>query len=62
MRDNTELTTGRSYEVGSKLDFWGGKGTATVAAFHITRKNIATQDPNHSSQTLLVGEQSSKCV
>ena len=62
VRDNTELTTGRSYEVGSKLDFWGGKGTATVAAFHITRKNIATQDPNNSSQTLLVGEQSSKGV
>ena len=33
-----------------------------MAAFHITRKNIATQDPNNSSQTLLVGEQSSKGV
>lgn len=62
VRDNTELTTGRQIELGSKLDFWAGKGTATLALFHITRKNIATQDPNNSSQTLLVGEQSSRGI
>lgn len=62
VRDNTELTTGRQIELGSKLDFWAGKGTATLALFHITRKNIATQDPNNSSLTVLVGEQSSRGV
>lgn len=62
VRDNSELTTGRQIEVGSKLDFWQGRGNATLAAFHITRKNIATQDPNNSSLTVLVGEQSAKGV
>lgn len=62
VRDNSDLTTGRQFEVGSKLGFWQGKGTATLAAFHITRKHIATQDPNNSSLTMLVGEQSSKGI
>jgi iron complex outermembrane receptor protein len=62
VRNNSELTTGRQAEVGTKLDFWQGKGTATLAAYHITRKNIATQDPVNSNLTLLVGEQSSQGV
>jgi iron complex outermembrane receptor protein len=62
VRTNSELTTGRQFEVGSKLGFWDGKGTATLAAYHITRKNIATQDPNNSALTLLVGEQTSQGV
>lgn len=57
---NSELTSGHQAEVGSKIDFWGGKGTATLALYQITRKNIATQDPNNPGVTLLVGEQSSK--
>lgn len=60
VRNNSALTTGRQIEVGSKLDFWSGKGTATVAAYRITRKNIATQDPQNSTLTVLVGEQSSQ--
>lgn len=62
VRNNSELTTGRQAEAGAKLDFWQGKGTATVAAYHITRKNIATQDPVDSNLTILVGEQSSQGV
>uniref|UniRef100_UPI003340609D TonB-dependent receptor n=1 Tax=Castellaniella defragrans TaxID=75697 RepID=UPI003340609D len=62
VRNNSELTTGRQVEVGSKLDFWQGKGMATLAAYHITRRNIATQDPNDSTLTVLVGEQSAKGV
>lgn len=58
--NNSELTSGRQAEVGSKLDFWGGKGTATLALYQITRRNIATQDPNNPGVTMLVGEQSSK--
>lgn len=60
--NNSELTTGRQFEAGTKLDFWQGKGTATLAAYHITRKNIATQDPDNSLLTLLVGEQSARGV
>ena len=58
--NNSELTSGRQTEFGSKLDFWGGKGTATLALYQITRRNIATQDPNNPGVTILVGEQSSK--
>ncbi|WP_295856028.1 TonB-dependent siderophore receptor [uncultured Xylophilus sp.] len=58
--NNSSLTTGRQWEVGSKLDFWEKRGTATLAAYRITRKNIATQDPNNTALTVLVGEQSSR--
>lgn len=60
VRNNSALTTGRQIEIGSKLDFWEGKGSATLAAYHLTRKNIASQDPNNSALTVLVGEQSAK--
>ena len=60
--NNSALTTGRQAEVGSKLDFWDGKGTATAAAFQITRRNIASQDPANPVLTVLVGEQSAKGI
>ncbi|WP_179584463.1 TonB-dependent receptor [Pigmentiphaga litoralis] len=60
--NNSKLTTGKQVEVGSKVDFWDRKATATLAAYHINRKNIATQDPNNSALTLPVGEQSSKGI
>ncbi|UMR29389.1 TonB-dependent receptor [Massilia sp. MB5] len=62
VRNNSELTSGRQGEIGAKLDFWQGKGSATLAAYSITRKNISTQDPNNSALTVLVGEQSAKGV
>ncbi|WP_020654537.1 TonB-dependent receptor [Massilia niastensis] len=62
VRNNSELTTGRQAEIGAKLDFWQGKGSATLAAYSITRRNIASQDPNNSALTQLVGEQSARGV
>ncbi|WP_256080293.1 TonB-dependent siderophore receptor [Massilia sp. YIM B04103] len=62
VRNNSELTSGRQGEIGAKLDFWQGKGSATLAAYSIARKNISTQDPNNSTLTVLVGEQSAKGV
>jgi len=62
VRTNSELTTGRQAEAGAKLDFWQGKGTATLAAYRIVRRNIATQDPNDSTRTVLVGAQSARGV
>lgn len=62
VRTNSELTTGRQLEVGSKLDLWDGNGSATVAVFDIRRRNIASQDPNNPGVTQLVGEQSSRGV
>jgi len=62
VRNNSELTTGRQIEVGSKFDFWDGKGSATVSAFEIRRQNIASQDPANPNLTVLVGEQSSRGI
>lgn len=62
VRNNSALTTGRQAEIGAKAGFWEGKGTATLAAYRIVRKNIATQDPADSLRTILVGEQSSRGV
>jgi len=62
VRNNSELTRGRQGEVGAKLDFWDGKGAATLAAYDISRKNIATQDPNNTALTVLVGEQTGRGI
>lgn len=62
VRNNSALTTGSQFEVGAMRDFWAGKGTATLAAYRITRRNIATQDPVNSALTILVGEQSAQGV
>ena len=62
VRNNSELTTGRQGEIGAKFDFWRGKGNATLAAYRIERKNIATQDPDNSALTVLVGEQSARGI
>ena len=60
LRNNTRLTTGRQFEAGAKFSFWNGQGAATLAAYHITRKNLATQDPNNRRRSLLIGQQSSR--
>lgn len=59
---NFDLTRGRQLEVGSKLDFLDGRGSATVAAYTITRKNLAIADQNNPGTTLPVGQQSSKGI
>ncbi|MEG0976360.1 MAG: TonB-dependent receptor [Comamonas sp.] len=58
--NNTDLTTGRQIEIGSKWQGWDGKASATLAAYQIERKNIATQDPSNPSRTVLVGQQTSR--
>jgi iron complex outermembrane receptor protein len=55
-----DLTTGEQWEVGGKLDFLNGRGTATLAAYTITRKNLAMADPASPGTTLPVGQQSSR--
>ena len=57
-----DLTTGRQIEIGSKFDYWGGRGTATLAIYHITRRNLAVADPDNPGTTLPVGQQSSRGI
>ncbi len=53
------LSTGQQAEIGSKFDFWGKRGSGTVAAYWIERTNIATTDMLFPNLTLPVGAQSS---
>ena len=57
-----DLTTGRQVEVGSKLSFDEGRGSATLALYDITRKNLAMADPSRPGTTVPVGEQSSRGI
>ena len=61
-RINSALTTGKQFEIGSKLDFLDGRASATVAAYRITRNNLSTIDPTNRLNTLLVGQQSSRGI
>jgi iron complex outermembrane receptor protein len=54
-----DLTTGRQAEVGTKFDFWGGKGSATLAGYYIERKNLSMTDPGDRNRQLPIGAQSS---
>jgi len=57
-----DLTTGKQVEVGSKFDFLNGRGSATMAAYKIVRKNLAVTDPSNINATLAVGQQSSQGI
>lgn len=54
-----DLSTGRQAEIGSKFDFWNKKGSGSVAAYWIERKNMTTPDPQNPQSVLPVGGQSS---
>lgn len=59
---NFDLTTGSQFEVGSKFDYLDGQGSATLAAYTITRKNLAMADQNNPGITIPVGQQSAHGV
>lgn len=53
---------GTQYEAGVKANLAGGMATATVAAFHITRANVAVDDRDNPGFLLSIGEQRAKGV
>lgn len=55
-----DLTKGRQFELGSKLSFDEGRGSATLALYEIRRKNLSITDPNDTTKLIPVGEQSSR--
>ena len=57
-----DLSTGRQIEVGAKGDYFGGRGTATVALYTITRNNLSIADPANPGTTLPIGQQSARGV
>lgn len=57
-----DLTTGKQVEVGSKFDFLEGRGSATAAAYKIVRKNLSMTDPNNTTLTIPIGQQSTRGI
>jgi iron complex outermembrane receptor protein len=55
-------TRGTQYEVGVKTDFLDGRLSATLAAYHLTRTNVLTPDPNNPTRSIQTGEQRSQGV
>lgn len=55
-----DVSTGKQWEVGSKFDYLNGRGSATVAAYKIERKDFAVTDPLDPNNSIPVGAQSSK--
>jgi len=56
------LSTGRQVEVGVKQVFWNKRGQWTLALYDIRKNNLVTRDPANASQSIQVGQQSSRGV
>ncbi|VVO39290.1 TonB-dependent receptor [Pseudomonas fluorescens] len=57
-----DISTGKQWEVGSKFDYLDGRGSATLAAYTIERKDFAVTDPLDPTQSIPVGQQTSKGI
>ena len=57
-------TTGDQVEAGVKAGFLDGRGTFTLAAYRIVKKNLLVRDPNNLTSTtpLQVGQRSAKGI
>ncbi|QXI29130.1 TonB-dependent receptor [Pseudomonas vanderleydeniana] len=54
-----DLSTAKQTEVGLKQMFWDQRGEWTLAAYHIVKKKLLTDDPSNTQNKLQVGQQSS---
>ncbi len=54
-----DISRGRQIEVGSKLNYLDGRGTATIAAYQIVRKDISVSSPTNPNETVQAGQQTS---
>jgi iron complex outermembrane recepter protein len=57
-----EPETGTQYEIGIKTDWLDGRLSATLAAFHLSKQNVTTEDPNDPRFSIQTGEQTSKGI
>lgn len=55
-------TTGTQYEVGVKGEFLDGRLSTTLAAYEITKANVATTDPDNTDFSIAVGEVRSRGI
>ncbi|MEH2448348.1 MAG: TonB-dependent siderophore receptor [Nostoc sp.] len=57
-----EPERGTQYEVGIRGEFLNGRLSANLAAYDITKTNVATTDPNNPDYSIAVGEQGSQGI
>ena len=57
-----EPTRGTQYEVGIKTDFLDKRLSATLTAYHLTKTNVTTSDPNNPLFSIQTGEQRSQGI
>ncbi|MEH2242022.1 MAG: TonB-dependent siderophore receptor [Nostoc sp.] len=57
-----EPERGTQYEVGIRGEFLNGRLWANLAAYHLTKSNVATTDPNNTDFSIPVGEQTSQGI
>ncbi|WDH55736.1 TonB-dependent receptor [Pseudomonas chlororaphis] len=57
-----DVSTGKQWEVGSKFDYLDGRGSATLAAYRIERKDFAVTDPLDPTLSIPVGQQTSRGI
>jgi outer membrane receptor protein involved in Fe transport len=55
-----DVSTGKQWEIGSKFDYLNGRGSATVAAYTIERKDFVVTDPLDPTSSIPVGQQTSR--
>ncbi|HEC73950.1 MAG TPA: TonB-dependent siderophore receptor [Methylophaga aminisulfidivorans] len=54
-----DISRGRQIEVGTKFNYLDERGTATIAAYQIVRKDISVSSPTNPNQTVQAGQQTS---
>lgn len=57
-----EPTRGTQYEIGTRVDFLEGRLSANLAAYHLTRTNTLTPDPNNPRFSIQTGEARSQGI
>lgn len=60
--ESFEPTRGTQYELGTRVDFLEGRLSANLAAYNLTRTNIATPDPDNPPFSIQTGEAQSQGI
>lgn len=53
---------GTQFEVGIRGEWLGGRLTTNLAAYHLTKRNIAVTDPDNTDFSIAIGEQRSQGI
>lgn len=57
-----EPTRGTQYEIGTRVNFLEGRLSANLAAYHLTRTNVLTPDPDNPEFSIQTGEARSQGI